>query len=181
MPIERRAFTVKANALIDRIITPVSVWPAFGPTDPNPPSQSVSTKALWDTGATKSVIADGLAKELKLTPVGKTEVFHADGSSDRLCYLVNFRLPNKVSIVGALVSEHPESQGFRVIVGMDVIALGDFVITNAGGQTWVSFSTPSSARTDYVDEVNRERFTGVSRNAPCPCGSGKKFKKCCIP
>lgn len=20
----------------------------------------------------------------------------------------------------------------------------------------------------------------ISRNAPCPCGSGKKFKKCCI-
>ena len=140
----------------------------------------MSTKALWDTGATKSVIADSLAKELKLTPVGKTEVFHADGSSDRLCYLVNFGLPNKVDIVGALVSEQPESQGFRVIVGMDVIALGDFVVTNAGGQTWVSFSTPSSARTDYVDEVNRERFAGVSRNAPCPCGSGKKFKKCCI-
>ena len=21
---------------------------------------------------------------------------------------------------------------------------------------------------------------GVSRNAPCPCGSGKKYKKCCL-
>ena len=145
MPIDRRAFTVKANGLIDRIITPVSVWPAVDPTDPNPPSQRVSTKALWDTGATKSVIADTLAKELKLTPVGKTEVFHADGSSDRLCYLVNFGLPNNVSILGALVSEHPESKEFRVIVGMDIIALGDFVITNAGGQTWVSFSTPPCA------------------------------------
>ena len=24
------------------------------------------------------------------------------------------------------------------------------------------------------------KYAGVSRNAPCPCGSGKKFKKCCI-
>ena len=24
-----------------------------------------------------------------------------------------------------------------------------------------------------------EESAGVSRNAPCPCGSGKKFKKCC--
>ena len=23
-------------------------------------------------------------------------------------------------------------------------------------------------------------FKGVGRNAPCPCGSGKKFKKCCL-
>jgi uncharacterized protein len=26
----------------------------------------------------------------------------------------------------------------------------------------------------------RDPFIGVGRNAPCPCGSGKKFKKCCL-
>ena len=25
----------------------------------------------------------------------------------------------------------------------------------------------------------RERYKGVSRNDPCPCGSGAKFKSCC--
>ena len=36
-------------------------------------------------------------------------------------------------------------------------------------------------------EANRARsqrfenpFKGVGRNSPCPCGSGKKFKKCCL-
>jgi tetratricopeptide (TPR) repeat protein len=24
-------------------------------------------------------------------------------------------------------------------------------------------------------------MAGLSRNAPCPCGSGKKYKKCCLP
>ncbi|MFC1707826.1 SEC-C metal-binding domain-containing protein [Planctomycetota bacterium] len=24
-------------------------------------------------------------------------------------------------------------------------------------------------------------MTKIGRNAPCPCGSGKKFKKCCLP
>ena len=23
-------------------------------------------------------------------------------------------------------------------------------------------------------------FKGIGRNDPCPCGSGKKFKKCCL-
>jgi uncharacterized protein YecA (UPF0149 family) len=23
-------------------------------------------------------------------------------------------------------------------------------------------------------------FKGVGRNDPCPCGSGKKFKRCCL-
>ena len=28
------------------------------------------------------------------------------------------------------------------------------------------------------DESNPDTWTGISRNAPCPCGSGKKFKHC---
>lgn len=29
--------------------------------------------------------------------------------------------------------------------------------------------------------TDRNPFEGVGRNDPCPCGSGKKFKKCCLP
>jgi SEC-C motif-containing protein len=31
---------------------------------------------------------------------------------------------------------------------------------------------------DGVHEKNQEKKQKVSRNAPCPCGSGKKFKNC---
>lgn len=31
---------------------------------------------------------------------------------------------------------------------------------------------------DAKEAVRQERFKGVGRNDPCPCGSGKKFKKC---
>lgn len=27
----------------------------------------------------------------------------------------------------------------------------------------------------------KKNYTDVGRNDPCPCGSGKKFKKCCMP
>jgi hypothetical protein len=30
-------------------------------------------------------------------------------------------------------------------------------------------------------ETFRKAHTDVGRNNPCPCGSGKKFKKCCLP
>jgi preprotein translocase subunit SecA len=36
---------------------------------------------------------------------------------------------------------------------------------------------PRPALPDDIAE-NPERFAGVSRNAPCPCGSGRKFKHC---
>jgi uncharacterized protein YecA (UPF0149 family) len=26
----------------------------------------------------------------------------------------------------------------------------------------------------------RAKYEGTGRNAPCPCGSGSKYKKCCI-
>jgi SEC-C motif len=29
-------------------------------------------------------------------------------------------------------------------------------------------------------ETFRKKYTDVDRNDPCPCGSGKKFKKCCM-
>ncbi len=37
-----------------------------------------------------------------------------------------------------------------------------------------------SGRWLYVDgEMHPDKPVKLSRNAPCPCGSGKKYKKCC--
>ena len=35
-----------------------------------------------------------------------------------------------------------------------------------------------SKEEEEKDALSRERFKGVGRNDPCPCGSGKKFKHC---
>lgn len=32
---------------------------------------------------------------------------------------------------------------------------------------------------DFPEDAGAQRIGKVGRNAPCPCGSGKKFKKCC--
>lgn len=74
-----------------------------------------------------------------------------------------------------------------ILIGMDIITLGDFAITNVGGKTVFSFRTPSTKMIDYVEEINKsmsskslERSLSkkVGRNDPCPCGSGKKYKHC---
>lgn len=31
----------------------------------------------------------------------------------------------------------------------------------------------------FKEPVQKERFPGTHRNDPCPCGSGKKYKRCC--
>lgn len=178
-----QALTVKAvdKGRLNRIITDISVCAAFDPA--SPPNQlppAINAKTLWDTGATNSVISVELAKSLALTSVGISNVTHGGGKGTSPRYAVNFQLPNGVGIIGVLVTEfpEPEDKSFNVIVGMDVICIGDLSITNVGGHTWMSFRTPSHEAIDYVAQVNRLQYAGVGPNEPCPCGSGKKFKKC---
>jgi uncharacterized protein len=55
---------------------------------------------------------------------------------------------------------------------------------------WYAFSDDRRAAGErHLHEVEAERtagepyrnpFRGVGRNDPCPCGSGKKFKNCCL-
>ena len=184
------ACTAKLNGIADRIVTPVKLCQAFDPKQtPLPPYPLHDTMALWDTGATKSVITDATVAALNLVPSGTTMVNHAGGTSPSNTYLVNFILPNKVGIAGVLVSQCSDIAGhFGAIIGMDIICQGDFSITNVGKETCMSFRIPSIKTIDYVEEaniskanatINRNALGGkVGRNDPCPCGSGKKFKKC---
>ena len=43
-------------------------------------------------------------------------------------------------------------------------------------ERWQRRAEADLARSQRVEN----RFKGVGRNSPCPCGSGKKFKKCCL-
>ena len=42
-----------------------------------------------------------------------------------------------------------------------------------------SFFQRKDGKLYYVDGVARRPKAKVGRNDPCPCGSGKKYKKCC--
>src|SRR5438046_39421 len=138
-----QALTVKFNGRATQIITELGVSAAFdpkAPPDPLPPK--ISTQALWDTGASKSVISQDLAKTLNLTATGATNFNHAGGMSVSPTYIVHFYLPNRVGITGILVTEFPAQANFGAIIGMNVITIGDMAITNVAGQTWMSFRIP---------------------------------------
>jgi len=174
------AFTTTYQGLSNRILTAVKLCEAFDPNNPPSPYPTLhETKALWDTGATKSVVTQATAQALGLIPTGTATVQHAGGSSQSNTYVVNFILPNKVLVRGVLVTECPSISGnVGAIIGMDIITQGDFSITNVNRCTCVSYRYPSIKTIDYVKEGRRLAFAGVGRNDLCPCGSGKKFKKC---
>ena len=184
--IDFHAFTIRYHGLVRRITTEILLTAGFDPAQPpTGPFLEHHTSALWDTGATQSVITRATAEALQLVPVGQTTVNHAGGCSRANTYVVNVILPNKVGFAGILVSECPDVVGdFGAIVGMDIISQADLSITNVGGQTVMSLRTPSIQAIDYVIEANRLRFAGTARNAPCPCGNqgadGKpiKYKNC---
>ena len=175
-----RSFTLQSNGgFLNQLITDIEIAPAFDPASvnlqTNPPKPY---KALWDTGATGTVITRKIVDDLGLKQIGITKVFHGDGSTDQPVYYINILLPHKVGFSYVRATEG-KLTGFDVLVGMDIIIKGDFAITNSDGRTTFSFRIPSETCIDFVKEFNSNNAPPrVGRNDPCPCGSNKKYKKC---
>lgn len=134
---------------------------------------------IWDTGATNSVISQKVVNECGLIPTGMALVQSATGSSQCETFLVSVFLPNKV-VFPFIRATKGVLAGCDVLIGMDIISEGDFAITQNEGKTTFSFRIPSMKKIDFVEEqVEPYHSTKISRNSPCLCGSGKKYKKCC--
>lgn len=185
---EMRAFTIKSQHTLREIITDCEIFPAF---DPDALSRLHQVqpkgrifKAIWDTGATNSVISGNVVRELHLTNCGFTQINHAGGHETVPVFMVNIGLPTHVGFPLIRVSLG-NITGADVLIGMDIISQGDLAITNVGGKTTVSFRTPSIKELDFVhnDKLNKlDPYVAPAKprpNDPCPCGSGKKYKNCC--
>ncbi|MBA3053181.1 retropepsin-like domain-containing protein [bacterium] len=101
-----------------------------------------SFKAIWDTGATNTVITDKVAKEVSLSPTGMAETHGVHGKSQVNTFIVDILLPNRVCIPNIRVSEGKLLDEIDVLIGMDIIQVGDFAISNANGKTLFSYCLP---------------------------------------
>lgn len=120
---------------------------------PNKLEISSNVRAIWDTGATGSVISKKVVNDLGLVPVGLQKVHTANGEVIKNTYVVDIGLPNRVLIQKVLVSEVDSlASNCDVLIGMNIINLGDLSITNYEGNTWMSFRIPSQHTIDYVVE-----------------------------
>ena len=165
------SFTVKYNGIAREIDSPVYIKSSFGGK-----FTEKQYKAIWDTGATNTVIGNHVAEELGLIPVGATTAYGVSGSYDCNCYLIDLGLPNLIQISDCNVLSGT-FDGFDVLIGMDLITYGDFAITNHGDKTTCSFRMPSMTQIDFYAEGMESINPG--RNTTCPCGSDKKYKHCC--
>jgi len=67
-------------------------------------------------------------------------------------YLVNLFLPNNVVVAAVPVSEGGIAGG-DVLIGMDIITMGDFAITNCDGRSCWTFRMPAVEEIDFVREI----------------------------
>ena len=126
----------------------------------------VKFNAIWDTGATKSVITQAVVDACGLAPTGMANVKTAAGPSQAETYLVNFGLPNRVGIPVIRVTKMQLTGGADILIGMDIISRGDFSVTNFNGATKFSFRMPSIKHIDYVEESERLRIQRDGRPTP---------------
>ena len=130
---------------------------------------------IWDTGATNSAVTRKVIDDCGLIPIGRTIVNTASDQIDTGIFLADIYLPNMVVFQSILVTECKLVSEEEVLIGMDIISLGDFAVSNKDGKTSFSYRCPSAGEIDFTKNFSSEK---VSRNEPCPCGSGIKHKKC---
>lgn len=168
-----KSFTVKSKVGIKNVLeTPVDIISNSG--------NKLPIIAIWDTGATNCAITTNVVSALGLVPTGKAVVHTGNGTVTQNTFTIDVLLPNNVVIPKITATEVPGlSGGSNALIGMDVINLGDFSITNHKGTTCMSFRLPSGHIIDYANHANGV----VPANAGKPnwlkpsSGSYKKGKK----
>lgn len=128
------AFRVDYNSIPRELSTPIIVSDFQR-------KSNMQVEAIWDTGATNSVITKKIVEALGLIPTGQTIVRGVNSENLANTYLINIVLPNRIQIAELNVTEC-NINNCDMLIGMDVISLGDFTISNHGQKTLFCFSIP---------------------------------------
>lgn len=106
-------------------------------------------KAVWDTGASETCISSTVVADLGLVLVGQQTNSTTGGTCDSNIYIIDILLPNNVKLTEVKVSE-VYLEDCDLLIGMDIIKFGDFLVSNFEGQTKFTFRIPSKEHSDYT-------------------------------
>ena len=138
------------------------ISPAWDPRAGGSQPKFVAFQAIWDTGATNSVITQKVVDDCGLVATGMTKVRGVHGVSQSETYLVNIVLPDNVVFSGVRVTKGTFTGG-DILIGMDIINRGDFTVTNHNGITKFSYRIPSQGHIDFVEEIRKARAKPQTR------------------
>ena len=143
-------FTATAEGRANVLLTSCHVAPVFDPQGPADARREYREyHAIWDTGATNTVISHRVVNECGLKQAGIERV--RDTHEVRWCraYYVNLWMMNDMLFVGRRVTR-ANLTGTDILIGMDIIGEGDFAVTSNDGNTVFSFRVPSMECIDFV-------------------------------
>lgn len=107
-----------------------------------PIGYGLTVSALWDTGASVSVISKETAENLKLKPLNQVSVFTGSGILQTTTYSVFLGIKSNSGAIlfqKIKVNEFPGHPYFDFLIGMDVITRGKFSIDCRTGDTLFTF------------------------------------------
>lgn len=148
-----KAFTLKGKEILSAIKTEIRISSIVRDLK-RPINKDKKWIGVWDTGASKSSISQRVVDELGLISVGNIVISTSNGVVTVNAYYVDFTLPNDETVKYILVSCADLGDETDVLIGMDIISLGDFSITNANNQTTFSFRMPPESEIDYTKHNN---------------------------
>ena len=128
-------FKKEYSTLVEDIMTDCDIYSADG-------HKYHTERALWDTGADTTIISSRIVKELALQPYKAGGISGIGGATGSNVYLVHVLTPTGDFVANVEVMEN-DFEDIDVLIGMDVIVFGDFLITNADGKTTFQFRTSS--------------------------------------
>ena len=151
MKLEPISFTMSVDRKVGVLKTPIGIYTTEGF---NKSFKGVKKHyiALWDTGSNMTVISEKLAKEMNLEPVGEMVAGTAGGNFKFNKYVISISLPNRLNIENICIASGNLAPDVDILIGMDIITLGDFAITNYNNKTVFSFRFPSSEIIDFVKD-----------------------------
>jgi predicted aspartyl protease len=159
MTLPYSAVTLRGTGRLNVLITEVDV--GFSETRAKVFGQSFSTtriRALWDTGASTSSISGAFADRINLPALDFTQIHGAGGIHDSRVFRVDLLIPGTQVRINDVQATEFVAHDFDMLIGMDIITLGDFSVTNAGGKTVFSFRLPPDAfHIDYVAMIGSGR------------------------
>jgi hypothetical protein len=156
-----QALTIKAPGIAQSILIPVvvgqskSLCQKFGLN-----KIDANIYAVLDTGATNTAISDVLASSLGLKAIGEGRIKAAGGVHRTKLYSIDVLLRNMVSFTSIRATQFVKTDQVDLLLGMDILTLGDLSITNCDHRTVVSFRVPpDDFHIDYVEVGNDENMT----------------------
>jgi hypothetical protein len=111
-------------------------------------------QALWDTGTRESLITSPAITKLDLKSKGEGEISGTGGTGRSRLFDVDIIFNNGYEKLNWNVYEYPgaKNKKYGLVIGMDIISLGDFAITQKNGKAFLSFRTPPKRTIDFEKE-----------------------------